>query len=135
MITLPHGQYKPGATFDADGRRWHIHSVAHTGRSLQANAFGYPWRDETFTIDAPRSMIIREYVIELQIYHDEIIGRLQFTNPDTDTVEQSGLYSLPELNNIVAMWQDDALMGSFTIGTKLARDARLTLTSKADPTC
>jgi len=27
----------------------------------------------------------------------------------------------------------DALMGSFAIGTKLARDARLTLTSKVDP--
>lgn len=134
MITLPHGQYKPGATFDADGRRWHIHSVAHTGRSLQANAFGYPWRDETFTIDVPRSMIIHEFDIQLQIYHDQIIGRLCFKHPDHG-VQESGLYSLPELNNIVALWQDDALMGSFGIGTVLARDARLTLTSKADTAC
>jgi len=74
-------------------------------------------------------MIIRHYSIELQTYHTEIVGRLCFKHPDHG-VQESGLYSLPELNNIVAMWQDDALMGSFAIGTKLARDARLTLTSK-----
>lgn len=78
-------------------------------------------------------MIIREYTIQLQTYHDEIIGRLCFNHPDTG-LQESALYSIPELNNIVALWQDDALLGSFGIGTVLARDARCTLAIK-DESC
>lgn len=80
-------------------------------------------------------MIIRHYSIQLQTYHTEIVGRLQFNHPDTGTLEQSGLYSIGELNNIVQLWQDNALCGSFAIGTTLARDAACTLTLKANTTC
>jgi hypothetical protein len=63
-------------------------------------------------------MIVREYIVQLQTYHDEIIGRLMFTRND-GTIEESALYSLSELNNIVALWQSDGLLGSFAIGTQL----------------
>ena len=79
-------------------------------------------------------MIIRHYSIELQTYHTEIVGRLQFNHPDHGH-QESGLYSIGELNNIVQLWQDNALCGSFAIGTTLARDAACTLTLKADTTC
>jgi len=70
-------------------------------------------------------MLIHEYAIALQVYHDEIIGRLQFSK--NGTIEESGLYSLPELQNIIALWQDDSLLGSFAIGTTLAKTATFTL--------
>lgn len=49
--TLPAGQYKPRDSFYFDGRQWVIYAVAHTGKTLQAVAHGYPWRDETFSIE------------------------------------------------------------------------------------
>lgn len=67
---------------------------------------------------------IREYTIELQVYHDEVIGRLQYEGGE------SGLYSLGELQNIIGLWQSGGLMGSFGIGTVLADNARATLKRK-----
>lgn len=74
-------------------------------------------------------MLIRQYTVQVQTYHDTIIGRLIFTRDD-GTIEESNLYTMQELNNIVALWRDDALMGSFAIGTKLAPDAVCLLAEK-----
>jgi hypothetical protein len=75
--------------------------------------------------------IVREYTIELQKYHDDIIGRLIFKN-EKGEIEESGLYSLLELTNMVYMWihHIEDMRGSFCIGTKLAPDAQLTITTK-----
>jgi hypothetical protein len=64
--------------------------------------------------------IITEFTIELQIYHTEIVARLQYTDPDTKELQQSGLYSLREIENIIELWRDGYLMGGFGIGTRLA---------------
>lgn len=69
--------------------------------------------------------IIREYEIIVKIYHDEPVARIRYSvNGET---EESNLYSLGEINNMVKLWECDELLGSFGIGTKLARGARFTL--------
>lgn len=69
--------------------------------------------------------IIREYEIVVKIYHDEPIARIRYSvNGKT---EESNLYSLGEINNLVKLWECDELLGSFAIGTKLERGARFTL--------
>lgn len=74
-------------------------------------------------------MIVQEYTIELQTYHDEIIGRVCFTRED-GTREESALYSVGELNNIVACWRMGELLGSFAIGAELAKDARCIIAAR-----
>jgi hypothetical protein len=74
-------------------------------------------------------MIVKTYTVELQTYHDEIVGRLIYKRADGST-DESTLYSLGELNNIVALWRADALMGSFAIGATLALDAECIIQSK-----
>ncbi len=74
-------------------------------------------------------MIVRDYTIQLQTYHDEIVGRLQFINANNER-EETALYSLGELSNIVACWTvEGGLGGSFAIGTTLARDASFNMVS------
>lgn len=64
--------------------------------------------------------IVREYAIQFQIYHNEIVGRLIFKNEKGEQ-EESNLYSLSEIENIVSLWQAGCLQGSFGIGSMLER--------------
>lgn len=69
-------------------------------------------------------LTVLHYEIHLKLYHDELVGYLSFGETET-----SQLYSLSELCNIINLWKQDALMGSFGIGTKLSRDATFELKS------
>lgn len=71
--------------------------------------------------------IIRHVEIELQIYHGEIVGRLR-----TET-EESSLYSLGELINIIRLWKMGELLGSFGMDSQLAEDASFGLIQKVQP--
>ena len=76
-------------------------------------------------------MIVNHYAIELQTYHDSIVGRLCFTRDD-GTTEESALYSVLELNSMVELWRMDQFLGSFAIGTRLSDGAQCRLTVKPD---
>ena len=67
--------------------------------------------------------VITYFEIELSKYHDDICARIQYLNPKTQEIEQSALYSVNEINNIVTLWKEDELLGGFGIGTVLAKDA------------
>lgn len=68
--------------------------------------------------------IITEYTIQLQIYHDEIIGRIVFEG------QESSLQSLSELENTINLWRIGELKGSFGINTKLAQKATVCMVQK-----
>ena len=53
-----------------------------------------------------------------KVYHDEPAMRLRFF--DEEEFQESSLYSVGEINNILAVWQMGGLKGSFATGTKLA---------------
>lgn len=72
---------------------------------------------------------VRAYWIELQTYHDEIVGRLQYRD-EAGALQESALHSLGELSNIVELWKAGALLGSFGIGSILSETAVFTLTQK-----
>ena len=57
---------------------------------------------------------ISEYHITLSTYHDEFVARLSFED------QESSLYSLSEVGNIIELWKMGALCGSFAIGTILS---------------
>ena len=76
-------------------------------------------------------MIVNQYTIKLQTYYDSIVGRLCFTRDD-GTIEESALYSIPELNNMVDLWRMDQFLGSFAIGARLSDGAQCRLTVKPD---
>lgn len=65
--------------------------------------------------------------IQLSTYHDSIVGRIVYTNPDNDRLEESSLYSLSEINNIITLWKMNKLCGSFAIGHSLADNASIEL--------
>ena len=67
---------------------------------------------------------ITEYTLQLQIYHDEIIGRIIFNG------QESSLQSLPELQNTILLWREGLLKGSFGINTKLAARATVYVVQK-----
>lgn len=73
--------------------------------------------------------IVRDYTIELQTYHGEIVGRIQFFNSRNEC-EESALYSLGELRNIIQCWKAGELLGSFAIGSKLNPYATFELKQK-----
>lgn len=58
--------------------------------------------------------------IILSLYHGDIVGRIRFLD-DGDLIESS-LYSIGELNNILMLWRDNMLKGSFALGYNLAKD-------------
>lgn len=64
---------------------------------------------------------ISEYNITLSTYHDEFVARLSFED------QESNLYSLVELCNIIELWKMGALCGSFAIGTILSDKASFTM--------
>lgn len=76
-------------------------------------------------------MNVNHYTVELQTYHDSIVGRLCFTRDD-GTTEESALYSVSELNNMVDLWRMDQLLGSFAIGARLSDGAQCRLIFKPD---
>lgn len=73
--------------------------------------------------------IVRHYNIELQTYHDKIVGRIQFFNSRNEW-EESALSSLSELRNFLECWKADELLGSFAIRCKLAQDALFSMSQK-----
>ena len=64
---------------------------------------------------------VSEYNITLSSYHDEFVARLSFED------QESNLYSLVELCNIIDLWKMGALCGSFAIGTILSDKASFTI--------
>lgn len=72
---------------------------------------------------------IRFYTIQLQIYHDEIVGRLQFSDSNGQ-LQESALYPLAELNSIIELWKTDILLGSFAYGVQLAENAEFQMVQK-----
>jgi hypothetical protein len=69
-------------------------------------------------------MIVNEYKIKLSQYNSNIVGRLSFLD-EQGREEESALYSLDELTNIIQLWKVGHIVGSFAIGTDLAVDAVL----------
>ncbi len=63
---------------------------------------------------------VRYIEIVLSPYHYAIVGRIRFE--DEGELIESSLYSIGEINNILALWRDNALQGSFAIGYTLAKD-------------
>ena len=48
--------------------------------------------------------IIREYEIQFRQYHGEVLARIIFNN--NGIVEETNLYSISELNNIIKHYRD-----------------------------
>jgi len=47
-------------------------------------------------------------------------GRIRFLKTeDKESIEESQLYTVPELNEILSAWKREELMGSFGIGYKI----------------
>lgn len=70
---------------------------------------------------------IQYYEIVMSVYHGTPVGRIRFYNPVTDEIEESGLYTPAELSNIIMLWKQGKLLGSFGVGTILASDAEYIL--------
>lgn len=66
---------------------------------------------------------VNYYELIFNKYHNEIIVKIRFLNPNNDTIELSNNYSLGELCNIIHLWKTGELLGSFGVGTKLADNA------------
>lgn len=65
---------------------------------------------------------VKAYTLALSTYHGEIVGRLRFENAKGET-EESALYSLSELSNMLALWKTGAMLGSFAINSTLSPSA------------
>lgn len=74
-------------------------------------------------------MEVKFFTIELQGYYGKIVGRLQFINANKER-EESALYNLEELTNVIYNWRNNQLVGSFAIGTTLAKDVGFQLVQK-----
>ena len=66
--------------------------------------------------------IIKYYEIVITSYHGEPIGRIRL-----DTGEESALYSIKELNNIIALMKQGVLLGSFAVDCILSDNATFQL--------
>jgi hypothetical protein len=60
---------------------------------------------------------VHSFTIKTSLYHAQMIGRIVADG------EESALYSLPELANIIKLMKMGGLMGSFFIGKVLAHNA------------
>ncbi len=60
---------------------------------------------------------VHSFTIKTSLYHDQIVGRIVADG------EESALYSLPELANIITLMKMGGLMGGFFIGKVLADNA------------
>ena len=65
---------------------------------------------------------VKTYTLALSTYNGEIVGRLRFQNAQGET-EESALYSLGELSNMLALWKMGAMLGSFAINSILSPSA------------
>lgn len=72
---------------------------------------------------------ITYYEIECSVYHGQPVMRLRCVINGSQ-LEESGLYSPAEITNILYLWRDGALCGSFAIGTKLADNATFIMYEK-----
>ena len=66
-------------------------------------------------------MKIEYYEIVIKQYHNDIVARIRYSLGDY--VHESALYSVPEINNILALWRMGELCGSFGIGDTLSPNA------------
>ena len=73
-------------------------------------------------------MLVKYYEIVMLVYHGTTVARLRYT--DGDRIEESGLFSPREINNLLMLWKDGGLLGSFGAGTRLAPDATFQLCSE-----
>lgn len=64
--------------------------------------------------------IVNYLEIVIKVYHGEPWACLRYTL--NNEVHESALYSLQEINNIIALWRMGKLQGSFTTGHELAKD-------------
>lgn len=70
--------------------------------------------------------IIKHIELVCKVYHDEPVMRLRYL--DDEKFEESSLYSVGEINNILHLRKLGDLLGSFGIGTKLAENFTFQLT-------
>lgn len=70
---------------------------------------------------------VNKIFIQLSTYHDSIVSRIIFVNPSTNETEESNLYSISEINNIIACWKLGELLGSFAVGCILTDNAQIEL--------
>ena len=71
--------------------------------------------------------IVAYYEIVCVTCCGEAATRLRYEVDGAD--HESSLYSPGELNEILHHWREGTLLGSFGVGTVLAKDARFQLTS------
>lgn len=67
------------------------------------------------------------YEIVIKTYHGEPVGRIRFSAGCMNNIEESALYSIPELNNILTIWRAGDSLGSFGIDYTLSPDATFQL--------
>lgn len=65
-------------------------------------------------------MEINYYEIVVKLVDGKLVGRLRFQS--CDTVHESDLYTIPELNEVIVNWRHNQLNGSFAAGYTLAAD-------------
>lgn len=66
--------------------------------------------------------LIDYYELHLSTYHNQPLVRLAFVNAKGEVEESSLLYP-KEANEVILNWKRGELLGSFAIGTILAKDA------------
>lgn len=66
---------------------------------------------------------IHYYEIVMSVYHGTPVGRIRFFNPNIEDIDESGLNTPNELSNILCLWKQGELLGSFGMDTILAPDA------------
>ena len=77
--------------------------------------------------------IINEVWLEFSLYHTQIVVKAKFSRPSFNlpttgtsaVIEESALMNLAELESFLWCWREDALLGSFGIGTRLAQGATI----------
>ncbi len=57
--------------------------------------------------------MIKEYSIVFSTYHDTVVARIEYNFNEELFI--SNLYTIPEINNIIALWKENSLCGSFGI--------------------
>lgn len=66
--------------------------------------------------------LVTYYELHLSTYHNKPLVRLAFVTKEGE-VEESSLLNPKEANEVIASWKRGELLGSFAIGTILAKDA------------
>ena len=66
--------------------------------------------------------LVHYYELHLSTYHNQPLVRLAFVNAKGE-VEESNQLTAKEANEVIMNWKRGELLGSFAIGTILAKDA------------